>query len=93
MKLVHSVFPGCVLKYRSNRRSFGYYVIGQMKTIAKKLFNTELRMKQLRTEAIFNVAVITYKWVITGIRDFCSPDNSKYGKIKIKYRNLTNVGC
>ena len=50
------------MHYRSKRRGFGYYVIGQMKEIAKVIFGQKLEMTLKRKEVVFDTVVITFRY-------------------------------
>ncbi len=64
---------GLTLHYRSKRRGFAYYVIGQMKEIAKVIFGLKIDVKIKRQEVVFDTVVVTY------VMEF---DNSPYVKVQ-----------
>ena len=47
--------------YRSKRRGFAYYALGQMKEIARQIYNKEMRVEVKRMEVVFDTVVVTYK--------------------------------
>ncbi|XP_059085303.1 soluble guanylate cyclase 88E-like [Tigriopus californicus] len=51
---------GLTLYYRSKRRGFSYYVLGQMKQLAKVYFNIDLKIKIQRQEVIFDTISVSY---------------------------------
>ena len=48
------------LQYRSKRRGFHYYVQGQTKEVAKKLFGLKVQMKFQKQEVVFDTVVCTF---------------------------------
>ena len=49
-----------VLQYRSKRRGFHYYVQGQTKEVAHKLFGLKVDMKLNKQEVLFDTVICTY---------------------------------
>ena len=52
---------GCTLHYRSKRRGFTYYVLGQMAEIAKVIFGMDLQIAVHKQEVVFDTVVVSYK--------------------------------
>ena len=48
------------LQYRSKRRGFHFYVQGQTKEVAKKLFDLKVTMKLQKQEVLFDTVICTY---------------------------------
>ena len=48
------------LQYRSKRRGFHFYVQGQTKRIADKLYKLKIDMKLLKQEVLFDTVVCTF---------------------------------
>ena len=52
---------GLDLHYRSKRRGFTYYTMGQLKAIAKTFFNLELKIDVMDTEIVFDTVHVSFK--------------------------------
>ena len=48
------------LQYRSKRRGFHFYVQGQTKEVARKMFDLKVQMKLLKQEVLFDTVICTY---------------------------------
>ena len=48
------------LIYRSKRRGFCYYAFGQMKEIARQVYNQDLKIEVQKQEVLFDTVVVTY---------------------------------
>ena len=48
------------LQYRSKRRGFHFYVQGQVKEVAKTLFNLKVEIKLQKQEVLFDTVICTY---------------------------------
>ena len=55
------IVEGIILHYRSKRRGFSCYALGQMKEVARRLFNMELKIKITKHEVRFDTVIVTYK--------------------------------
>ena len=67
-----------VIQYRSKRRGFHFYVQGQTKEVADKLFKLKVDMKLQKQEVLFDTVICTYDLKF---------DNSAYK------RNLDNMNA
>ncbi len=47
--------------YRSKRRGFTYYVLGQMKEIAKTIFKQSIKIEIKRQEVVFDTVIVSFK--------------------------------
>lgn len=52
---------GLTLVYRSKRRGYSYYTIGQMKEISKVYFRLDLQMKLIKQEIQFDTVFVKYE--------------------------------
>ena len=48
------------LQYRSKRRGFHFYVQGQTKKVAERLYKLKIDMKLLKQEVLFDTVICTY---------------------------------
>ena len=60
LKLFFNLILAMVLQYRSKRRGFHFYVQGQTKEVAKKLFDLKVEMKLQKQEVLFDTVICTY---------------------------------
>ena len=51
---------GMTLQYRSKRRGFHFYVQGQTKRVAERLYKLKIDMKLLKQEVLFDTVICTY---------------------------------
>ena len=52
---------GLQLHYRSKRRGFTYYTMGQLKAIAQTFFNLKLEIEVMDTEIVFDTVHVSFK--------------------------------
>ena len=52
---------GLHLHYRSKRRGFTYYTMGQLKAIAQTFFNLTLQIEVMDTEIVFDTVHVSFK--------------------------------
>ncbi len=56
-------FLGLNVIYRSKRRGFTYYVLGQLKEIARSIYgHEELRVEVKRQEIVFDTVVVNFRY-------------------------------
>ncbi len=48
--------------YRSKRRGFTYYVLGQLKEIARTVFDLKLKIDVKKQEIVFDTVVVSYTY-------------------------------
>ncbi|XP_040580131.1 soluble guanylate cyclase 88E isoform X2 [Lepeophtheirus salmonis] len=51
---------GMILQYRSKRRGFQYYVLGQIKAISKLIFSLDIDITLQKMEVIYDTVICTY---------------------------------
>jgi hypothetical protein len=61
LPLLGLTLSGLILIYRSKRRGYTYYVIGQMVEISRVFFKTELKMTVIKQEVQFDTVYVKYK--------------------------------
>ncbi|KAL4708528.1 hypothetical protein ACJJTC_014136 [Scirpophaga incertulas] len=52
---------GLTLHYRSKRRGFVYYAMGQIREVARHFYNKEMRIELLREELLFDTVHVTFQ--------------------------------
>ena len=52
---------GLHLHYRSKRRGFTYYTIGQLKAVAQSFYNLKLQIEILDQEIVFDTIHVSFK--------------------------------
>ncbi|CAB4059401.1 E4.6.1.2 [Lepeophtheirus salmonis] len=52
---------GLVLLYRSKRKGLSYYTIGQLKSVAEKLYQLDLKIKVMKEEIIADSTEVSFK--------------------------------
>nr|XP_053641407.1 soluble guanylate cyclase 88E-like [Cherax quadricarinatus] len=52
---------GMLLHYRSKRRGYAHYTMGQITQVAKHFYNTEMEVKLVREEFIFDTSYVTFE--------------------------------
>ena len=55
---------GLMLHYRSKRRGFTYYTMGQLKAIALNLFNQKLDIEVLDSEIVFDTIHVAFRVLV-----------------------------
>ena len=55
---------GLQLHYRSKRRGFTYYTMGQLKAIAQNFYNQKLEIEVLDTEIVFDTIHVAFQVLI-----------------------------
>ena len=61
LHVIHDIVTGMILVYRSKRRGYAHYTIGQMKEISKVYFNLDIKMELLKQEIQFDTILVKYK--------------------------------
>ncbi|XP_064214716.1 soluble guanylate cyclase 88E isoform X1 [Tribolium castaneum] len=52
---------GLTLHYRSKRRGFVYYTMGQIKEVARHFYNKEMKIELVREELLFDMVHVTFQ--------------------------------
>ncbi|GAB6022963.1 Soluble guanylate cyclase 88E [Chamberlinius hualienensis] len=52
---------GLTLHYRSKRKGFVYYTMGQIKAVGRKFYNTEVKITVLKEELLFDTEHVTFQ--------------------------------
>ncbi|KAK8402592.1 hypothetical protein O3P69_000761 [Scylla paramamosain] len=52
---------GMVLHYRSKRRGYAHYTMGQIKQVASHFYNTDMKVELVREEFIFDTTHVTFQ--------------------------------
>ena len=56
-----SIFVGLTLHYRSKRRGFVYYTMGQIREVARHFYHKELKIELVREEILFDTVHVTFQ--------------------------------
>lgn len=56
-----SIFVGLTLHYRSKRRGFVYYTMGQIREVARFFYHKDLTIELVREEILFDTVHVTFQ--------------------------------
>jgi guanylate cyclase len=54
-------YVGLTLHYRSKRRGFVYYTMGQIREVARHFYQKELQIELVREEVLFDTVHVTFQ--------------------------------